>query len=311
MGRKTPPSDQPADEEEDRKRRPRHASGETAAASDRESEPREQAQEPPVVGIGASAGGLGALRKFFANVPEGSGLAYVVVVHLSPEHKSHMADVLQASVRMPVEQVTETTLLRRDHVYVIPPGRNLSTIDTHLRLSELEENRLRRAPIDHFFRTLAGTHNAHAIGVVLTGTGSDGTLGIKEIKEHGGLTIAQDPNEAEYDAMPQSAIATGLVDLVLPVEDIPPRILRFTRTRPRVAVPQMGMTWTRRNGSFCRRSSPRSGRAPAAISAATSAPPSCVASSAACSSITSRSWSTTSISCAASRKRCGAWRMSS
>ena len=101
----------------------------------------------------------------------------------------------------------------------------------------LEERRRERAPIDHFFRTLATTHDGHAIGVVLTGTGSDGTLGIKDIKAHGGFVLVQDPNEAEYDGMPQSAIATGLADFVLPVAKIPETILRFERTRPRVAVP--------------------------------------------------------------------------
>ncbi len=194
--------------------------------------------EPTVIGIGASAGGLAALRTFFAHVPEESGLAFVVVVHLSPEHKSHLADLLQPHVKMPVQQVTETIPLEPNHVYVIPPNANLNTIDTHLRLSKLEEKRRNRAPIDHFFRTLSRTHDGHAIGVILTGTGSDGALGIKEIKEQGGLTIVQDPNEAEYDGMPQSAIATGLVDLVLPLAEIPERALRAAHTKPKVRVPQ-------------------------------------------------------------------------
>ena len=195
---------------------------------------------PTVIGLGASAGGLHALKTFFAHVPEESGLAYVVVVHLSPDHESHLADLLQPHARMPVLQVTETTALKPDHVYVIPPNANLNTIDTHLRLSDLEERRIERAPIDHFFRTLAQTHDGHSVGVVLTGTGSDGTLGVKEIKEKGGLTVVQDPNEAEYDGMPQSAIATGLVDLVLPVAQMPEAILRFARTRPRITVPEDG-----------------------------------------------------------------------
>jgi two-component system CheB/CheR fusion protein len=195
-----------------------------------------------VVGIGASAGGLHALREFLRNVADDSGLAYVVVMHLSPEHESHLADLLQPHSRMQVVQVGESTPLKPDCVYVIPPNANLSAIDTHLRLTALEERRDERAPIDHFFRTLAQTHDGHAIGVILTGTGSDGTLGIKEIKLRGGLTVVQDPNEAEYDGMPQSAIATGYVDLVLPVSSIPSAVLRFARTDPRLPVAQDGET---------------------------------------------------------------------
>lgn len=199
-----------------------------------------QQVKPTVVGIGASAGGLAALRRFFELIPSDSGLAFVVVVHLSPEHKSFLPDLLQASVRFPVQQVTETTLLEANHVYVIPPNANLSAIDTHLRLSKLEELRRERAPIDHFFRTLAGTHDGHSIGVILTGTGSDGTLGLKEIKEKGGLILVQDPNDAEFDGMPQSAIATGLVDRVLPIDEIPEALLRLVQVKPQIAFTRNG-----------------------------------------------------------------------
>jgi two-component system CheB/CheR fusion protein len=192
-----------------------------------------------VVGIGASAGGLNALKRLFEHVPPNSNLAFVVVVHLSPDHKSYLPDLLQATVRFPVRQVTETTLLEANNVYVIPPNANISAIDTHLRLSKLEERR-GRAPIDHFFRTLARVHDGNSIGVILTGTGSDGTLGLKEIKARGGLVVVQDPNEAEFDGMPQSAIATGLVDRVLPIAQIPETLLRYIRTDPRVTVPGDG-----------------------------------------------------------------------
>src|SRR5690554_817483 len=178
----------------------------------------------PLVGIDASAGGLNALKQFFRHVPEDSGIAWVVVVHLSPQHKSVLAELLQPHIKMPVNQVTKTIALEPNTVYVIPPNANLNTIDTHLRLTELEERRSERAPIDHFFRTLAHTHKSKATGIILTGTGSDGTLGIKEIKEYGGLTIAQNPQEAEYDGMPQSAIATGIIDLVLPIAEMPQQI---------------------------------------------------------------------------------------
>lgn len=154
-----------------------------------EDDPKSQKPGPTVVGIGASAGGLAALKKFFDQVPSDSGKAFVVVVHLSPEHKRHLPDLLQPHVRFPVEQVSDTTPLAPNHVYVIPPNANLSTIDTHLRLSKLEERRSQRGPIDPFFRTLASTHEGHAIAVVLTGTGSDGTLGVRDIKANGGLII--------------------------------------------------------------------------------------------------------------------------
>ncbi len=193
-----------------------------------------------VVGIGASAGGLAALKRFFSNVTEKTGLAYVVVMHLSPEHESHLADLLQPHSKLPVQQVTETVPLLADHVYVIPPGRNLNTVDTHLRLSKLEDKRRDRAPIDHFFRTLANTFDGDAVGVILTGTGSDGTLGLKEIKANGGLTVVQDPREAEFDGMPQSALATRLIDRVLPLEQIPGEIIRYATTQPRILVPSGG-----------------------------------------------------------------------
>lgn len=193
--------------------------------------------KPTVVGIGASAGGLAALKVFLEHVPADCGLAFVVVVHLSPDHESHLAELLQPHVQFPVTQVSDNTLLEANHVYIIPPNANLNTIDSHLRLSKLEARRHERAPIDHFFRTLASTHDGHAVAVVLTGTGSDGTLGVKDIKANGGVVIVQDPTEAEYDGMPQSAIATGLVDFVLPVAQIPESILRFDRIRP--LVPQI------------------------------------------------------------------------
>ncbi|HEU0201110.1 MAG TPA: chemotaxis protein CheB [Burkholderiaceae bacterium] len=195
------------------------------------------ARDPIVVGIGASAGGLAALKTFFQHVPEKTGVAFVVVVHLSPDHESHLAEVLQPHARIPVEQVTQPVPLEPDHVYIIPPGRNLSAIDTHLRLTDLPERGQGRAPIDHFFRTLAQTHDGAAVGVILSGTGADGTLGVKEIKAKGGIVIVQDPAEAEYDGMPQSAVATGLADLVLPLRDIPAAILRAAQTTPKVPVP--------------------------------------------------------------------------
>lgn len=191
---------------------------------------------PIIVGIGASAGGLAALQTFFEHVPSDSGLAFVIVVHLSPDYESHLPNLLQGHANIPVQQVTDTTLVEPNRAYVIPPGSYLKNIDTHLRLADMEEKRYQRGPIDHFFCTLAETHDGDAVGVVLTGAGTDGTRGIKAIKEKGGVIIVQDPAEAQYESMPRSAIATGLVDTVLPVAEIPAQILRITRTHPTVIV---------------------------------------------------------------------------
>lgn len=185
-----------------------------------------------VLGIGASAGGLEALRGFFSRVPLQPGYACVVVVHLSPEHESHLVQLLQPYTQMPVSQVVRTTALEPNRVFVIPPNANLNSIDTHLRLSQLEGRRVKRAPIDHFLRSLAATHGERAIGVILSGAGSDGALGIRQIKEFGGLTIVQDPREAEYASMPQAAIATGTVDLVLPLHDMSEELTSYCTTQP-------------------------------------------------------------------------------
>src|ERR1044071_1754237 len=176
-----------------------------------------------VVGLGASAGGIRALGEFFEHVPEGSGMAYVVILHLSPEHDSRLAEVLQKSTRMPVTQVNESVPIEPEHVYVIPPNRSLSVREGALVLSEVTRVEERRAPVDIFFRTLAESHGARAACVVLSGTGANGSMGLKRVKEHGGVTAVQDPREAEYEDMPRNSIATGLVDYVLPVAEIPAR----------------------------------------------------------------------------------------
>ena len=189
------------------------------------------------VGLGASAGGLAALQRFFDHSPEDSGAAFIVVMHLSTEHKSQLAEILQLHTAMPVVQVVQDQELEANHVYVIPPGRNLSAIDTHLRLSPLEANRRAGAPIDHFFRTLSEIHGERAVAVVLSGTGSDGAVGLSLVKERGGLAVAQDPAEAEYDSMPQGAIMTGLVDAVLPLREMPAKIITYMTHQPQVHVP--------------------------------------------------------------------------
>jgi two-component system CheB/CheR fusion protein len=200
----------------------------------------EPGSPPTVIGIGASAGGLAALKEFFDHVPGDTGLVFVVIVHLAPSFESRLADLLQPHSAMPVRQVNDSATVEPDHVYVIPPGHNLSAIDTHLRLSDLEPRHGGRNPIDHFFRTLAATHDGHAIGIVLTGTGSDGTAGLGAITEQGGLAIAQDPEEAEYDGMPRSAVASGNVDLVLPLAEIANHVVRLASAEPKLPVPADG-----------------------------------------------------------------------
>ncbi|HMM77773.1 MAG TPA: chemotaxis protein CheB [Gammaproteobacteria bacterium] len=191
-----------------------------------------------VAGIGASAGGLSALKTLLSSLTTGTGTAWVIVVHLAPDHESQLADLLQASTVLPVRQVAATVPLVADRVYVIPPNANLEAIDTHLRVTPLEPVRLQRAPIDRFFRTLARVHDGSAVAVVLTGEGSDGSLGLRCVREAGGLVIAQAPDEAEAPSMPRSAIATGLVDQVLPLAQIPDAVLRFCRTIPALQLPE-------------------------------------------------------------------------
>ncbi len=180
-----------------------------------------------VVGIGASAGGIEALRAFFSKVPARSSAAYVVILHLSPDHDSRLAEVLQTTASIPVTQVTQPVHIQADHVYVVPPSRRLEIADGMLTLSDVTQREHRRSPVDVFFRALADAHGSRSVGIVLSGTGPNGSAGLKRIKEYGGLTIAQLPDEAAYADMPNHAIATGQVDLVLPVTDMPGRIAAY------------------------------------------------------------------------------------
>ena len=188
--------------------------------------PRPESAVAPslVVGIGASAGGIAALQQFFTLIPPHSGVAYVVVLHLSPEHESRLSELLQLVTRMPVMQVTHTTRVEPDHVYVISPNTSLRMVDGNLTVSDVLRLEERRAPVDIFFRTLADAHGPHAVAIVLSGTGPNGSNGIKRVKECGGLVIAQDPGEAEHDDMPRNSIATGVVDYVLRVAEMPARV---------------------------------------------------------------------------------------
>ncbi len=183
-----------------------------------------------VAGIGASAGGVEALQAFFETVPPDLGIAYVVVTHLAPEHRSHLPEILAARTAMAVAQVNGTIALEPDHVYLIPPDRHLVVAGSEISARPFEEPRGHRTPIDSFFRSYAATHG-DGFGILLSGGGSDGTLGLKAVKEAGGLVLVQDPTEAEYESMPRSAIATGLADLVLPVRELAARMPDLVRSK--------------------------------------------------------------------------------
>jgi len=175
--------------------------------------------EPVIVAIGASAGGVSALQSFFSALPEHTGAAFVVVVHLDPQHRSELPSILATKTRMPVVQVAGRERLQADHVYVIPPDRRLQMIDHEISAFAFDEPRGQRAAIDLFLRSLAD-QLGDGFAVILSGAGSDGALGARAVKESGGIILVQDPNEAEYSSMPRSAIATGVADFVMPVRDL-------------------------------------------------------------------------------------------
>lgn len=183
----------------------------------------------PIVGIGASAGGLRALQRLIGKLPDDTGMAFVVIVHLDPHHESQMGELLQGSTAMPVSQISHSVTVEQNHIYIIPPDRDLVMGDGELQVSARANAAHARAPIDLFLRSLAESHDGDAIGVILSGTGSDGAQGIRWIKERGGITMAQDPADAEYDGMPRSAIGTGQVDIVLSAEELAAELARLCR----------------------------------------------------------------------------------
>jgi two-component system, chemotaxis family, CheB/CheR fusion protein len=184
----------------------------------------------PTVGIGTSAGGVHALQTFFESLPNDVDAAFVVVVHLDPGRQSELSAILAARTKMPVTQVTGLTPIEPGHVYVIPPNRQLRATDHHLAITEFDEPRWQRAPIDLFFRSLAAEGDDH-FAIIFSGAGSDGSVGIKAVKEAGGIILVQDPDEAEYGSMPRSAVATGLADFVLPIREMAARLPELIRNR--------------------------------------------------------------------------------
>jgi two-component system, chemotaxis family, CheB/CheR fusion protein len=199
------------------------------AASEDTPERRRNPHPCPVVGIGASAGGLEAFEELFRHMPQDTGCAFVLIQHLSPRHETLIPELLASRTAMPVQAVTGETMVHANHLYVMPPSAVLTADDCVLYASKPSRTRGRRSPIDRFFRSLAEDQEDEAVAIILSGTGTDGALGLKAVKERGGLTMVQAPETARYDSMPRSAILTGAVDHVLPVQEMPARLIEHHR----------------------------------------------------------------------------------
>jgi two-component system, chemotaxis family, CheB/CheR fusion protein len=221
------------------KKPPGHKMRKKQAATPIPPEPQRRRNQDafPIVGIGASAGGLEALELFLRHVPEASGMAFVIVQHLDPTHKGIMVELLQRATRMPVVQVRDRQKVAPDRVYVIPPNKDMSILRGTLHLLEPVAPRGLRLPIDFFFRAMADDCQTRSIGVILSGMGSDGTLGLRSIKEKAGVVFVQAPASAKFDGMPRSAVDAGLADVVAPAEQLPGRIIEYLNHVPRVVQP--------------------------------------------------------------------------
>ncbi|RYD36837.1 MAG: PAS domain S-box protein [Verrucomicrobiaceae bacterium] len=194
-------------------------------------------QTLPVVALGGSAGSIQVLKEFFTHTPAATGFAYVVIMHLAPANVSMMPELLQAWTAMKVLAAEDATDLKADTVYVIPPGKHLTVNGNRLRLTDLQQEHGKRTVVDLFFRSLADFYGPYATAVVLSGVDGDGAIGIKRIKERGGLTIAQEPDEAEFNGMPNAAIGTGMVDWILPARIMPARIQSYRERGTRLRLP--------------------------------------------------------------------------
>lgn len=190
----------------------------------------------PVVGVGASAGGLEAFKKLIKAVPEDSGMAYIIVQHLDPDHDSILTEILQRITKIPVQEVTDNIHVKPDHIYIIPSNKLLTATDGVLQLSPRLPKNQQNLPIDILFNSLAEVHQNHAIGVVLSGKARDGTLGLKSIRDQGGITIAQNIESAAYSEMPQNAIDAGVVDFILDPEQIPTQLLQLKSSLQNLSV---------------------------------------------------------------------------
>jgi two-component system CheB/CheR fusion protein len=191
----------------------------------------------PVVGIGASAGGLQAVKSFFEQMPNDNGMAFVIIFHLSPDYPSQVDRIIQEVTKMPVRQVTETIAIEMNTVYVISPAHNLMMNDGYLSVTHAHRPPGMHVAIDLFFRDLADVHKERAFCLVLSGSGSDGAVGLSRIKEQGGVTLVQTPDDAEYDGMPRAAINTHMVDLVLPVMEMPQKLIELWHNARAITLP--------------------------------------------------------------------------
>jgi len=186
----------------------------------------------PIIGIGASAGGLEALEQFLGSVPDKSGMAYVVIQHLDPTQKGMLPELLQRITKIQVFQVKDRMKVKPDCVYVIPPNTSMSVFNGILHLFDPIEARGMRLPIDYFLRSLADDQKEFAIGIILSGMGSDGSSGIRAIKEHNGIVLVQEPETARFDSMPRNAIDSGLVDIVAPADNLYSKLITFLKHIP-------------------------------------------------------------------------------
>jgi len=188
----------------------------------------------PIVGIGASAGGLEALEQFFGNMPKDSGMAFVVIQHLDPNHVGIMPELLQRITPMKVFQANDSLKVKPNCVYVIPPNKSLSILNGALQLFDPVESRGLRLPVDIFFRSLAVDMHEKSIGIILSGMGSDGSLGLKAIKEQNGIVLVQDPASAKFDGMPRSATEAVIADIVAPADELPSKLMAYLKFIPSV-----------------------------------------------------------------------------
>ena len=233
--RRTPPAARPTKRRQSSVVRPAHPPVEP----EEKDRPDDRSNRLLIVGIGASAGGLEAFTQLLARLTRGTGMAFVLVQHLDPDHESALTQILSRATPLPVREITHNQPLQADHVYVIPRDTNLSIVESMLKLKPRVRTRSPHRPIDSFFESLAQDQGERAIGIVLSGTASDGTLGLEAIKAEGGFTFAQD-DSAKYDSMPRSAIAAGCVDLVLSPEGIANELVRIGK-HPFVAGDRLGL----------------------------------------------------------------------